>query len=50
MNKELTRKELTMDELEQVNGGEVISMGLIALLGVCVAGMTGCAVYENTKD
>ena len=44
-----TLKELNMDELEQVNGGEVICTGLIVLMGIVIGGMTGCAIYAHTK-
>ena len=46
---ETTMKELNMDELEQVNGGEVICTGLIVLMGILIGGTAGCAIYENVK-
>ena len=44
-----TLKELEMEELEQVNGGEVICTGLIVLMGILIGGTAGCAIYENVK-
>ena len=42
-------KELNLNEMENVNGGEVICTGLIVLMGIVIGGMTGCAIYEHTK-
>ena len=44
-----TMKELNLNEMENVNGGEVISTGLIVLMGFLIGGTVGCGIYENVK-
>ena len=48
-NKEMNMKELDLNEMENVSGGEVICTGLIIAMGVVISYMTGFAIYEHTK-